>query len=204
MFIKFDGSNVSGICKQGEFAGVVVFHNFAESGGGESVSATRVAIEGQDESSPDVVVTPKEIREVDDAMSECMEKVLEKKKIAEVMVSHASKAKVTLMPAVRSASEVMKLGELRPKVRPTSASSRRSNMSDKSVEIEPVEGRQVRSVTYTAGETKEEGDVELVKYIGEVDENGMRHGIGTLWFRDGSMYEGEFERDRPHGVGIET
>ena len=203
MFIKLGGSNVSGTCKQGEFTGVVVFHNFAESGGEESVSATRVTIEGQDESSPDVGVTPKEIREVDDAMSECMQRVLERKKIAEMMVSHASKAKVTLMPAVRSASEVVKLGELRPKVRPTSASSRQSNASDTASEIE-VAGRQVRSVVYTAGETKEGGDVELDRYIGEVDEHGMRHGIGTLWFRDGSFFEGEFGRDQPHGVGIET
>ena len=100
------------------------------------------------------------------------------------------------------ATSVMKLGELRPKVRPSSASSRQSELSD--TEIKPVEGRQVRSVKYAAKDAEAEESEELVKYIGEVDENGMRHGIGTLWFRDGSMYEGEFERDLPHGVGIET
>jgi hypothetical protein len=100
---------------------------------------------------------------------------------------------------------VLKLGVLRPKVRPASAAtSRRSEVSDTEVEIEPVGDRHVRSVTYAAGDSEAEEGEELVRYIGEVDEHGMRHGIGTLWFRDGSFFEGEFERDQPHGVGIET
>ena len=100
---------------------------------------------------------------------------------------------------------VLKLGVLRPKVRPASAAtSRRSVLSDMDVEIEPVGDRQIRSVKYAAKDAEAEESEELVKYIGEVDENGLRHGIGTLWFRDGSFFEGEFERDLPHGVGIET
>ena len=97
---------------------------------------------------------------------------------------------------------VLKLGVLRPKV--PANTTPRSELSDMDVEIEPVGDRQIRSVTYAAKDAEAEESEELVKYIGEVDQNGMRHGIGTMWFRDGSMYEGEFERDLPHGVGVET
>ena len=160
-----------------------------------------------------ISTTPRPLRAFDNGslvssgyMNEAMAKLATLKKgtlptITRENSVQGSQASAISMPA--KTPSVMKLGELRPKARPTSASSRRSDSSDTASEI-LVAGRQIRSVTYTAGETKEGGDVELVKYIGEVDENGMRHGIGTLWFRDGSMYEGEFENDWPHGVGIET
>ena len=40
-------------------------------------------------------------------------------------------------------------------------------------------------------------------YIGMRDEGGWRFGIGTLMWRDGSCYEGEWHADVPHGLGIE-
>jgi hypothetical protein len=324
MFIKVGGSSVSGLCDKGEFSGVVVFHDFEEGSRGARVSATRAGWElqiAEDGVPSNASVAQKEIEDVDAAVNNVMDKVLEVREIAEQMVVNAKKGTaleiaaeiverrrkeeqvrrarkeeerrmkrsfdvsperfkgalrgaVSKISSVRQvwggrsigplrfgatpadlgefparrpmtsgeeetskmfaaltrieeekdqasakmlreqkrsessgslnteATSVMKLGELRPKVRPSSASSRLSEVSH--TEIKPVEGRQVRSVTYAAGDSEAEEGEELVRYIGEVDEHGMRHGIGTLWFRDGSIYEGEFERDQPHGVGIET
>lgn len=41
------------------------------------------------------------------------------------------------------------------------------------------------------------------KYVGQFL-NGKRHGIGSLYYADGSKYQGEWLQDQPHGEGLET
>ena len=39
------------------------------------------------------------------------------------------------------------------------------------------------------------------KYEGEVDENGLRNGLGTLYFASGVIYEGYWKDNKPHFRG---
>lgn len=38
-------------------------------------------------------------------------------------------------------------------------------------------------------------------YVGEVDKEGLKHGKGTYKWLDGSLYEGDFDKDLRHGTG---
>ena len=38
-------------------------------------------------------------------------------------------------------------------------------------------------------------------YLGDTDENGLKHGQGTFTYPSGSVYEGSWVRDQKHGTG---
>jgi antitoxin component YwqK of YwqJK toxin-antitoxin module len=41
------------------------------------------------------------------------------------------------------------------------------------------------------------------RYIGQF-KDGLKHGIGTFFYADGSKYQGEFRFNLKHGIGIFT
>lgn len=43
----------------------------------------------------------------------------------------------------------------------------------------------------------------LVGYVGEKNENGQAHGVGTWTYPDGNRYEGQYQNDIRHGHGIQ-
>lgn len=40
-------------------------------------------------------------------------------------------------------------------------------------------------------------------YVGETNEEGMRHGIGVMVYKSGRRYEGQWAYDKREGVGYE-
>ncbi len=41
-------------------------------------------------------------------------------------------------------------------------------------------------------------------FIGEIDENGLRNGIGIKIYQNGATFEGTWINDIRHGVGVKT
>jgi hypothetical protein len=38
-------------------------------------------------------------------------------------------------------------------------------------------------------------------YYGEINENGLKHGRGAIFYDNGKIYEGEFKNDYKDGIG---
>ena len=43
-----------------------------------------------------------------------------------------------------------------------------------------------------------------IHYLGEFDISGLRKGFGISVYQDGSVYEGDFNNDKPNGMGRKT
>jgi hypothetical protein len=69
---------------------------------------------------------------------------------------------------------------------------------------EEEEGMVQEGDVFQVVEYEPDDELQRLCYVGMLDARGLRTGVGTLWWLDGSSYEGEWREDNPHGLGVET